>query len=318
MRNCCIKKGLLLVTIVAFLFSFNLIFPVNWTGTVTADVTDANIYITGNVILQDGITVKADTADVVVIAPTGNFSIGGQASGNSRLYLVTTAYNKIIRFDLTSYDLVFKGSAAGPDLEDLLIVVKGPGKIEFLLGNGKKVSFTSNDGGTKFYLLMDTDANGYPTVEFKRVDTNSITNVTIEVGPKSLLGFLSQTKTKNYPLDLACLLFNPTNQYNSAKTDEGRMILDIADTGGVIISGRYVKPDSLDPVFTPTLGDIYPNVPAGCKAWMKVTNDYPGNAHAGLLVLNRNETLYDFLFDPWTNLGARKDTVDYNGSFLQG
>jgi len=313
MRKNFFKAGLCIFSLVA-LFSFvDFYADQNWAGVVT-DATNENVTISASSTITGARTVTVSDGNTYTVTPSGNFNLSGDGAGNARLFLVVT--NGTLQFDLSQYNLTFKGSPAAALVpQDLFIGIRGGGTVEFLLGNDKKVSFTQNGtgGGVKFYVLMD-DTPNIGNVSFKRADNNSSSNVTIEIGPRSLIGFLSYTRLYDALtalLDEAIITFDPTNLYNPTTTGEGRMILDIAPTGGMIISGRWLDTDT-----DPTLANVHPEVPAGCKARVQIvnTNDPKNVANASLLVLNKNTEGFEYLADPWGDLGTRS-ALDGIGSF---
>ncbi len=133
----------------------------------------------------------------------------------------------------------------------------------------------------------------------------------IVVGCKSILSFLSSRKT-GIGQDAGYINFTPV------MTGLGRMILEIEDTGAFIVSGRYTCQRNGECI---TLDNIRPALAAGYQAIWTVTNNLLGGvnsldvATAGLLILDKNETLSELLVDPFLNLHARQDLTNYRGLF---
>lgn len=289
-------------------------------GMAPSDVTDEDLILDasgGNIIMPiGGTTILADTTDVTVTVTGGNAVVQGNVMGESQLYLCAEE-DRTITFDLTdTFDLEFVGSPDGTT--PLLIVVGGEGKVDFVLRGGQTVSFNKRDefGPTLVYVLMN-DIDEYteePNLRFKRNDLLPIDNddnVMIIIGPDSIMSYLSSAPGVN-GTDRGVIEFYPAND------GDGRMVLDIKDCGAYIIAGHLVT--QLDKTSI-TTGDIDVTIPAGNNAVTRIVNDpdcydeYDLDPHAGLLVLNRNTKCFDLLIDPFCNLGAADDNVDYNGLF---
>lgn len=147
-----------------------------------------------------------------------------------------------------------------------------------------------------------------PTLCFTRDDNSKSDrkkHVEIVIGKKSVISFLSSSKT-GVDLDDACVKFDPSN------TGSGRMILCIEDKGGLIVAGHKTKESDGDEI---VLSDIDRTTAAGHNAIWRIINSYGPSSHSGLLVLNKNESLFDLLFDPFCTLGTRSSSTKWRGSF---
>jgi hypothetical protein len=200
---------------------------------ITSDVYNQNIDVQGRNALVGGIRVVASTCDVLITITNNDSTItgsGNRADGvttnSARLYLFADTGHSIT-FSITQ-DLIFRGTAtdSGTLLLDLLISVSGSGSVDFQILGDKSVTFTSlsSTGGTRGYLAMKTTP--YPDWTFNRMDgdaSDQAANVEIGVGPRSLLGFISENSiaSNGGGSDIGNILFDTTN------SGTGRMILII-------------------------------------------------------------------------------------------
>lgn len=291
-----------------------------WVGNTVFNVTDADLALDasgGNIQLPAaGTSINAINVDINITLTTGNVTVEGAPLAESQLYLFANT-DRTITFDLSAFDLTFVGSQIGAPL---LIVMGGQGTVVFQLAGGHNITFTSDltHGPVEFYVLMqDTDEyTPQPTVIFKRLDIAPSQNelcVGVFVGPDSLISYLSSSPITG--TDAATIVFNPSNQ------GAGEMFLDIANTGGYIIAGSFTSEPNL---YAITLADIDRSTAAGRNAITRIINmlmddeyarDEYTQAHGCLLVRNHNELCFDLLIDPFTNLGAEDDLVNFRGSF---
>jgi len=148
-----------------------------------------------------------------------------------------------------------------------------------------------------------------PTLSFVSLQDEStrarIKNRRIVIGPKSRMGFISSRKT-GIGQDSGIIQFDPAIECLS------RMTLEIADTAGFNVSGRYTCQRDGGCI---TLCNIQQNVTAGDQAIWRIVNGLGSEFASGLLVLDKNETLPSLLIDPFLNNGAREDFINYRGSF---
>lgn len=306
---------------------------VNWSGA-AFDVTDNNILITADSSITGSVTVKAVNQSVSVDIQQTGITRNLFGVGAAPVLYLQAAYGQYIVFNLHQSSLAFKG--VSNSTTPLLIVVRGLGRVIFDMCGGQQVSFTNNgagSGGTQLYMIMNVfgTADQGNILIFQRYasETNSFgpapdynQHVFINIGPDSLFGYASADEIATMYQDCfdgatrAIIRFDPSNYLYA----EGRMILTIADRGAFIVSGRLVS----NPTGNITVNSISRNIPAGCQAVMQITNrarpnipgDQPSNHHAGLLVANNNKTAtYQFLADPWGNLGVRQDASLFIGSF---
>lgn len=279
-----------------------------WSGLVnnTLNVLDENLSITGDVILQGGVYIQALTADVTVTLDADH-SISGDVGGNSILYLEAAAGHTITF--VMDQNLTLQGSPGASD-NNLLVATVGVGSVIFDMFGDKTVAMQPNGvgSGVSFYVLEATGPS-IPTVRFQRSASETggdqALNVTFAIGAKSLFGYLSGTTPLQASTEAAQLVFNPTNP------GVGRMVLSILDTGALIVSGRFTE----NPTNTMTLDEIDMTTLAGCEALLSIVNTQQPSVSSSLLVMNSNNTLGEYLVDPWNNLGARADVVNYKGTF---
>jgi len=299
------------------------LYAVTWVGPVVTNVTDEDLILDasgGTIELPvSGTTISALTADVNVTLINGNVSVEGNVAGESQLYLTVAACHTIT-FDMTSgLDLTFLGSpfVGSTPGAPLLIVMSGEGTVVFLLSGGRTLTFTSDSthGPVQFYEYM-ADRDEYtspPAIVFSRCDsvhTQDADNITIEIGPQSLISYLSSSLTLD-DRSKGFIIFNPTN------CGTGQMILDIADTGAYIIAGAYTSATTPDLI---TLSTIDRTQAAGRNAITRLDlactcPDEYGDPTSALLVINRNATCFELLVDPFTDLGAAQDLVNFKGAF---
>jgi hypothetical protein len=321
-----------------------------WRGTQGPDnVIDEDLVIKGDVLLRLGATsIRAINKDVTVTL-TENSTVSCHWAGESQLYLVADE-GRTITF-VTDHNLTFLGSQVSGD--NLLIVQSGPGTVQVALAEGKKFALTSQEGsgGVNYYVLMYggvdapceeytcdeycvpccLDEYGVPCEEYGEEYSTTGTGcnetsvfrptlnfVTLEmfprssnqdrriiVGPKSTLSFLS-SRLVGVGQDSGYISFDPV------MTSCGRMILEIENTGAFITSGTYTCQRNGQLI---TFANIKPAVAAGYQAIWATTNSIGSDVTAGLLVLDSNEALSDLLVDPFLNLYARQDTLNYRGLF---
>jgi hypothetical protein len=148
-----------------------------------------------------------------------------------------------------------------------------------------------------------------PTLSFVSLGNETNTcftnNKYIVIGPKSRLSFLSSRKT-GVGQDSGIIQFDPSSQ------GLGRMILQVENTGAVVIAGHYTCQRGGECI---TLQDIQLCVPAGNDAIFRTFNSLGEFFAAGLLVLDKNDTLSNLLVDPFLNLHAREDLINFRGNF---
>lgn len=316
-----------------------------WKGTSGGDVIDENLIIKGDVLLQLGATkIEAIHRDVTVTL-TKDATISGHWAGESQLYLAA-AEGRTIRFE-GDHDLTFVGSSqiTGDDL--LIVQSgPGTVEIAIAEGKTFEITAQNGSGGVQFYVLMyggnnaprdeycgeeyafnccDEYASGglfcdeygdeygcpatgcnevsgaRPTLKFVNLDTtfrrSSHIDRHIVIGRRSRLSFLSSRKI-DVAQDAGFIQFDPV--MNST----GRMILEIKDKGAFVVAGSYTCQRSGCAI---TLENINPAIAAGFQATWSTTNSVGSEAPAGLLVLDKNETLSEYLVDPFLNLLVRQE-----------
>ncbi len=282
------------------LFSFLLLLSVGtvraviWTGTVIADVTDDDIILDSPaaITLQDGISVTAASTDIL-ITMSGDAIIQGQATGNSRLYLNATGGRTITC--IMDHNLTFRGSSAGSPI-DLLVVIQGLGNVIFQIEGGNKLLLTRNGagGGVQMYVEMIDPVGGQVSLlTFKRdsAEPSADDDIEVEIGTGCILSYLGITAQPNG-------LHDGTIQYKGRNLSGiGRNVLTLRDQSAVIVRGRQLTPSGAKFV----IGDINPAVPAGRTARFELIDD------ASVLVQNFNNTIGEFLWDPWCDLQVREN-----------
>ena len=147
-----------------------------------------------------------------------------------------------------------------------------------------------------------------PTLSFVSLDTPiraSNRNKHVVIGPKSRMSFLSSRK-------IGCASDAGYIQFDPAIDGLGRMLLEIENKGAFIAAGHYTCQRNGGCI---TLADIKLSVAAGYQAIWKTYNSLGSFISAGLLVLDKNETLSELLIDPFLNLRAREDHDGYRGNF---
>lgn len=308
MRKNCFLNTRLVFLALALLYGTAIHADQTWSGVVTSaqNVVDENLSITGDVTLSGGVHIEANTVDVLVTL-SGDYSIAGDTGGNSVLYLETAGTHTItFRIDNS---LTFKGSPGALD-NSLFVVARGTGSVKFDMFGSKTVALTRNGvgSGVDFYLIESTTAGDVPHVIFERSASETVgdqaLNVTFEIGALSTFGFGSGNGISS--ADQGILEFIPSNP------GAGRMVLSILDTGALVVSGRFVT-DPTDPNLP--LSALDKTLLAGCNATLSIVNTQGATVSSSLLVTNSNNTLGEYLVDPWNNLGTRADLVNYKGTF---
>lgn len=287
---------------------------IDWGGYVDSsrDAVDTNVTFTSDIILQGGVKIWAATYDITVTLGGSPRTAQGDTAGNDRLYLIAE-YGRTISF-VVDDDLTFKGSPDGT-YKDLLIAIEGNGTVVFRMTNSILTLTKNGDtgGGVRMYVVMkDALLGTIPTLRFDLVDLGGVTNESIvDIGASSVLGYLSDHEISD--TDKGQIIFDPTG--NGAFRDF--LWLKIEDTGSVLVSPRLIAGiSSRYPTYgTLVLAWIIRSRPAGCQAIFKVVNSKGSDSRSGLIIENYNNTLYELLIDPWYDLGARADTIHYNGSF---
>lgn len=304
MRKSFLTSKLRLVSLLLLCSAATLHGQVVWQNNFTPDATDENVILGEPLITLQGpgpVHITALSADVLVTMTTGDVIIQGQPSGDSRLYLNATG-GRTITFVMTN-NLTFRGSAGGA-IPDLLVVVQGAGQVIFQLDGGKTLTLTQN--GSSGVTQMLVQMNALPStlyIERSAVDPNSNVEVIVEGG--SILSYLADVAQPN-STEAGTISWDTTNIAGS-----GRMILTIGQLGAVIVRGRLLTAGG-----DFTLADIDPSVPAGGDAVFNVINGSPTTS-GSLLVQNYNETLGEFIWDPWDNLQVRQAPPFGNFSGVQ-
>ncbi len=167
---------------------------------ITMNVIDQNIDVIGTNALVGGIHVEARTCDITISVTNGDAIITGTgnrcdgvSTAPAMLYLFA-ALGRTISFNLEN-NLAFTGTASNGVPLDLLVTASGGGTIQFILHDGKSVSFTAlnaGDGGTFFIEGMTTPPTTTVIFENSSFVTTSHHHAQVIVGPRSFMGFASQ------------------------------------------------------------------------------------------------------------------------------
>lgn len=263
----------------------------------TPDVIDDDLLLNAATITLDHTPVNIIAATVdIAVTMNQDTVIEGFTGGNSTL-IIQTAASRTVTFNLTN-NLTFQGSQVGsPDPTDLLIVVYGPGSVIFNFDGGTSLTltrnFTGGVGGTVQMYVAQSNNNGVAgaTLLFERSGVNVGSNVETIVEQGAILSYIGFTAQPNAPAyETGTITWAPGS-------GSGRMILTVGDTGAVIVRGRL----SANATSAITLADIDPATPAGFNALFNTLADTQGS----LLIQNYNNTLGEFVWDPWGNLGVR-------------
>lgn len=274
------KQTLRIIITAALLFGSAAVFGAVWKGTVS-DVTNDNLQIQSNSTVVGTKTVMINNADYTVtlgksVTVCADFSLGGTL-------VLDVAAPHILTFDLSTYDLTLSGSGS----KALELFIKGSGQVNFALGGGRTVAFTASDtvsAGTKVYVDMRADSID---LRFTRVAGDSNSNVTIAVGHDSLITYVSDTAVGTV-IPGGTIGFYPT--YAPAGAGTGRMVLSLADKAGFIMASHMI--DDAHSVDLAT--------PAGGSPLCFVSGDGVANAQSpSLYVINSNQTLGHYLYNPW-------------------
>lgn len=291
---------LLLCSVVGFLYGGD----TTWTDGVTPNNTALlpNVVFDGTgssgVITLDRACVTVQTFGTnVTVTMLGDTIIQGAAGGGSTLIFDAAAGNTITV--VMNFNLTFRGSPSGAPA-DLLFIVRGQGEVVFQMDGGETLTLTANPttGGRVQMYRQLINAAGLNQMTFTRnpADPSPNSDVTVVVEKGSLLSYISLfAQPTASVLDHAVIRWNTTNAAGS-----GRMLLTIGALGAVIVRARLLDTGAL----CPTLANIHPETPAGFDASFTVVNN--NAAFSGsLLVQNNNNTLGEFIWDPWGNLGVR-------------
>jgi hypothetical protein len=274
-----------------------------WTNGVTPDVVDDNIDLASDIITLQGpgpVSVTATNVDIAInmVNPGADVTIQGQAGGDSRLYL-NVNNGHTITVNMTK-SLILQGSAAGVE-PDLLVAIRGLGKVVFNMDGGTTLTLTSNGvagGNVQMYVVMDVPLVTFThSLVFQRnpgSDPAPNSNVEVVVEGGSILSYLS-TQAQPTSTQEAEIIFDTTNADGS-----GRSILTVGNASAVIVRGRLLANPS--PTFQ--ISDINPAVPAGFLANFVVEN-FDSATSGSLLVQNYNNLIGELIWDPWANLDVR-------------
>jgi hypothetical protein len=311
-----------------------------WEGANAPDVIDQDLVIKDDTLLRLGsTTIEAIHSDVTVTLKK-DITVSGHWAGESQLYLKVAA-GKTITFVL-DYNLTFIGSSAQAADTDLLVVQSGPGLVNVTIAEDKQFKITSKDGsgGVQMFVLMyggetapsdeyctreeycdeycgdEYCLNGEhevsdfrPTLRFSALDTEEYSNDNrrIVIGRHSRLSFLS-SRPLEIAQDSAFIEFDPTS------SSLGRMILEIKDTGAFIVAGHFTCQKNGGCI---TSANIDLSTPAGQEAIWSIFNSRGRHFAAGLLVLNKNQTMFELLQSSIDNINIRQShSSDYTGDRL--
>ena len=150
-----------------------------------------------------------------------------------RLHIKADA-GRTVTFNLKKNNLAFIGS--NDRVTQMLVSFAGEGQLVFLLGDGKRVAFASDDlthsAGTNFYVVM-SDVRSGPTVAFMRANDNSDQNVEVLVGHDSTMTYLARHQDTTSVNAKGTILFSQANVKSTVKT-----ILRVLDKASIDIAGH--------------------------------------------------------------------------------
>lgn len=353
MKRCFSRYRLALFAI--SLISSTVFADVIWRGTSTNDVIDENLIIKDDVLLALGGTkIEAIHKDVTVTL-TRNVTLSGHWAGESQLYLIAAEGRTIrfeLDHDLT---FVGSSPITGDDLlivqsgPGTVEVAIGDDKKFTLTSqdcSGGALYYVLMYGGVNAPvdeyccdeyccpqpccdeyssggLFRDEysceeycspgngcneNSDSRPTLSFVTLEDAArgcFKDRRIVIGPKSKMSFLSSRRV-GVGQDSGIIQFDP------AIDGLGRMILEIENKGALVAAGHYTCQRRGGCI---TTADIMLTVAAGDQAIWRVFNSLGSFFAAGLLVLDKNETLSELLVDPFLNLNAREDLNTYRGTF---
>jgi hypothetical protein len=311
-----IRSSLCALGLVLLLSPSGLQALVTWTPGFTPDVTDDDLDITGGapiaLVAQDpcnAVSINALTTDITVSIIAADATVTGNATGQTILRL-NAAAGQTITFDLTGlFSLTFEGST-DLALSPLLILAEGEGDVIFNIRGGNSLTLTNNptlNGPTLFYLILRPSSP--PALLFIRDDLGNpifeADQAFITIGEGSLLSYASLDPGL-VNQSAGSILFNPTNVGN------GRFVVQVLDKGAFTMAVHQA-------VFDEEANDICfvnRDTPAPGIATTSVVNSgFFFGADAALMINNYNATYADYLIDPYGDLNAAADGVDYSGSF---
>lgn len=283
-------------------------------GNPPVTVTDEDLILDGccgRIRLPVGTTsINASTVDVNVTLASFDVEVESDA-GQAILYL-NPAVGRTITFDLTGlYDLTFLGSLDGTTR--LLIVHDGGGDVDFVMAGGRRLTLTNDltHGPVEFYLVLKTvdEYTPKPLLSFIREDATllkSNSQIEIVIGEGSLLSYASRDGLINE--STGCIEFSPINN------GTGRMALRVFQAGAFTMAVHAVEEEDGN------LIGVLRNTPAGGIATTHIIKDTTvfdeyEHADACLVITNYNNAYAEYLIDPYGNLGAATDLVDYSGAF---
>lgn len=268
----------------------------NWHGgPIASDVIDDDIDIRNSNIINGGISVRAVAQDILVTVSNGNASVNAAGGpGNSTLHFYANP-GRTINVNLSN-ELTFGSS---PD-RNFLITFNGEGNLVFNIGGGTKLLFASDAAGTatSFIINMDASSNSpqVSDVIFARSNMlgSSGLHARVVLGERCHIGFMAESLNHS-----ATLSFNASNELAYA----GRLILEINNGAGIHAEAyQNTNPAALPSnvlVGSFVRSNIDFNQRLDGNARILLVSSDPINNHAGLLVINKNQTLPVFLSNPW-------------------
>lgn len=263
----------------------------------------------GNITVNGVVHVRACTADMTALVLSDTRLVAGTPDA---AIIIEAALGRTITFNVQN-DLGFAASATDP----LLLVLRGPGTIIFTMTDGTTLSFGDDTSlgaeGVNGYIIMeDPDlAGATPTVIIQRLSNASAAPVDIEIGQNSFLTYAACTNILDDPTESARLILDPSN------LSTGRMVLTIHDGGNLNVAGRLMvegedgTPCPLGDVCAAPFDFALDNFDRSTLAGLAAVFGMVGTSGATpiiagrMLIINENETAFDFQADPWCTLGTR-------------
>jgi hypothetical protein len=299
------------------------------TYTIRAATADILVTMTGDSILQGDAQLRfiAEKNQTITVLVSGDLMFAG-ASAGAPLFLTFGGLGTT-RFEIVGgYTLAFGPEIPSDDIGEVkaFVIMEDPSYPE---------------GDIPTLSIVRSCADGQDL------------NININIGQNSLLSYLSDQDDLATAEDQGNIDFDPGNVFaNEVVPVPGLMVLNIQNGGALVTTGCFVAgskmraqalqfkcdPDPLNVSCDVTCGeglcaeeltyaDVDLTVAAGYRAITSVHVVTPACtrtrhsplvsylAQGGLRVINDNTLLSELLIDPYGNLGARQDDINYNGTF---
>lgn len=295
MRKNFLMRSFHLVTIGVLFSIASMRGDVFWTGgPQSVDVVDTDLHISNDNSIVGGVQIISNVNPSVNVYIDVNDAIVRGSSvglgGPSRLFFVTTNVVNSINVYL-DFDLTFYGS---PDGTPLLLMVYGPGNVNFHLNSDQVLTFGQDGlgGGTRFFLQMAQAVTGVnPFITFNRTIDGGSDDVTIDIGPNSIMSYLALVPTALGSTEGGDIFFNAAN------SGTGRMVLQIENTGAFLAQGNLLTTSNTPPNIFVT--DIDQTTLAGQIAVAFIDNQIGAAVSSSLEIINLNTVYPSLMEDPF-------------------